>query len=88
MSTTKELIQWIDEELGKAESWIANGDGCREENLKYKDLMTEIKKYLEEDYWYILSDGTVCCRYCLSIIGENWDDFVRDGQNYFGVEDD
>ena len=70
MSTTKELIQWIDEELGKTESWIANENGCREENLKYKDLMTEIKEHLKGAHWYVVSSGDICCRHCGSVIGD------------------
>jgi len=66
MSTQRELVKVLDDYLvdySVTVDWV-----------KFRKELTEIKGILEEKCEYFLSDGTCVCRYCGSVLGDEWED--------------
>ena len=71
---TKKLIEFLDEEIKECKDIVSDAPECTDDWVDGIAMLTEIKGILEEQCEYFLSDGTCVCRYCGSVLGDEWED--------------
>ena len=72
---TKKLIDLLDDTIQEEKEFVGPEDAeeYRQSQIRIFNF-NEIKGILEEKCEYFLSDGTCVCRYCGSVLGDEWED--------------